>query len=251
MSKPRGERPAMPSRAMILAAGLGQRMRPLTDSKPKPMIEISGKPMIDHQLDRLAAAGIGDCVVNVHYLAPVMERHLSARKAPRIHFSHEETLLETGGGVVKALKLLGAEPFFALNGDQLWLDGPTPMLERLARHWDGKIMDALLLQHPIVAAHGYGGYGDYFMDPAGALKRRREEAVAPFVFAGVQILHPRLFKDCPAGPFSLRLLYDRAEASGRLHGMRHDGEWFHIGTPETLPLAEEYFGGTRRHRHGV
>lgn len=244
-------RPAGIECAMILAAGLGTRMRPLSDSKPKPMIEVAGKPIIDHQLDRLADAGIGQCVVNLHYLAPLLEHHLGARRHPRIRFSREDKLLETGGGVAKALTLLGPEPFVVLNGDQLWLNGPTPMLERLARHWDGERMDALLLQHPIVAAHGYGGYGDYFMDSDGALRRRREEALSPFVHAGAQILHPRLFRSCPAGAFSLRLLYDRAEQAGRLFGMRHDGEWFHIGMPEILPLADEYFGGRRRHSHGV
>lgn len=239
------------TRGMILAAGLGKRMRPLSDSKPKPTIEVAGKPMIDHLLDRLAEAGIADCVVNLHYLAPLLQRHLANRVSPRIHLSHEEVLLETGGGVAKALKLLGNDPFVVLNGDQLWLDGPTPMLQRLFGMWDEQRMDALLLQHPIVAAHGYGGYGDYFMDSDGALRRRREETVAPFVYAGTQVLHPRLFHGCPPGAFSLRLLYDRAEEAGRLFGMRHDGEWFHIGTPEILPLAEEYFGGKRRHSHGV
>lgn len=241
---------AMPRRAMILAAGLGKRMRPLTDSKPKPLLSVAGKPMIDHLLDHLAQAGVESCVVNSHYLAPLLERHLAGRKHPKIELSPEPELLETGGGVAKALPLLGTEPFIVLNGDQLWIDGPTPMLRRLAGLWDDARMDALLLVHPAVAAHGYSGHGDYFMDSDGALRRRREQAVAPFVFAGAQILHPRLFGGCPTGAFSLRLLYDRAEEAGRLFGLRHDGEWFHVGTPESLQGADFYFSGTRRHAQG-
>lgn len=237
---------AVPRRAMVLAAGLGQRMRPLTDNKPKPLLEVAGKPLIDHLLDRLAAAGVAECVVNLHYLAPMMRRHLAERQTPRIELSPEETLLDSGGGVAKALPRLGDAPFLVTNADMLWLDGPRPMLHRLAALWRPEEMDALLLLHPTVAAHGYDGAGDYFLAPDGTARRRRGERVAPFVFTGVQILSPRLFRDLPEGPFSLRLLYDRAEEAGRLYAMRHDGEWFHVGTPEALSATETYFAGPRR-----
>lgn len=237
-----------PKQAMVLAAGLGQRMRPLSDSKPKAMIEVAGKSLIDRTLDRLAECGVQDCVVNVHHLAPMLERHLAQRTAPHIEISSEPELLETGGGVRNALPLLGDEPFFVINGDALWLDGPVPMLKRLARQWNPDRMDALLLVHPTVSAIGYDGAGDYFMEPDGVLRRRHEETVAPFVFAGVQILAPRLFEGAPEGKFSLRHLYDRAEEAGRLWGLRHDGEWYHIGTPDAVALADRMIGGPRRHQ---
>jgi MurNAc alpha-1-phosphate uridylyltransferase len=224
---------------MVLAAGLGERMRPLTDTTPKPMIEVRGQPMIDRVLDRLEAAGVSEAVVNLHHLGAMLERHLAARDRPRIVFSPEDDLLDTGGGVTKALPQLGKRPFFALNGDVVWLDGGTPALERLAAAWDGAAMDVLLLLHPTVSAHGYHGAGDFFMSPVGRLRRRREREVAPYIFAGVQILHPRIFEDVPAGAFSLNLLYDRAAEAERLWGLRHDGEWFHVGTPEALAEVED------------
>jgi len=240
----------MPKRAMVLAAGLGQRMRPLSDSKPKALIEVAGRSLLDRALDRLQEAGIGECVVNVHHLAPLMEKHLAERAKPKIVLSHESELLETGGGVKKALPLLGSDPFFVANCDALWLDGPRPMLKRLARAFDPKRMDALLLLHPMVIAHGFDGSGDYFMASDGALRRRRAETVAPFVYAGAQILTPALFKDAPDGPFSLRVLYDRAEENGRLFGMRHDGEWYHVGTPEAVSATEALLTGRPRQSIG-
>ena len=233
---------AMPRRAMVLAAGRGERMRPLTDQRPKPLIEVRGRAMLDRLLDRLAAAGVAEVVVNLHHLGEMIAAHLESRDRPKILLSREpDQLLDTGGGVTKALPLLGKAPFFAANGDVVWLDGRTPAFERLASAWNDKTMDALLLLHPTVHAYGYGhsGTGDFFMDPDGLLRRRGEREVAPFIFAGIQVLHPRLFKEVPEGPFSLNLLYDRAAEAGRLWGIRHDGEWFHVGTPEALKDVED------------
>jgi MurNAc alpha-1-phosphate uridylyltransferase len=224
---------------MVLAAGLGERMRPLTDKTPKPMIEVRGQAMIDRVLDRLDEAGVEQAVVNLHHLGEQIQRHLAERSRPNILFSPEDDLLDTGGGVAKALPKLGKRPFFALNGDMVWLDGGTPALERLADAWDGAAMDVLLLLHPTAYAHGYEGSGDFFMCPLGRLRRRREGEVAPYIFAGVQILHPRVFKDAPAGAFSLNLVYDRAAEAERLWGLRHDGEWYHVGTPEALDEVED------------
>lgn len=234
------------TRVMVLAAGLGLRMRPLTDHTPKPLLAVGGKAMIDHALDHLAAIGITDCVVNAHYLAEKVAAHLESRDSPATHLVTEPELLDTGGGVSHARALLGPDPFYVVNGDILWRDGPSPALDRLARAWDDGAMDALLLVHPTEDAFGYDGGGDFFLDQeggepgTGALRRREIGSPAPFVFTGVQILHPRLFDDAPEGAFSLNLLYDRALASGRLHGLVHDGEWFHIGTPETLARAEQH-----------
>ena len=228
-----------PRRAMVLAAGLGKRMRPLTETVPKPLIEVGGRAMLDRALDRLEAFGIDGVVVNSHYLGDLIETHLATRSSPRTSVSREEILLDTGGGVAHALDRLGESPFFAVNADIAWLDGPTPALERLARGWDDTAMDALLLMHRCVGAYGYDGRGDYFMDPDGALHRRAARDVSPYVFTGVQILHPRLFDGAPEGPFSLNLLYDRAESAERLFGIVHDGEWFHVGTPAALRTADD------------
>lgn len=225
--------------AMVLAAGLGLRMRPITETRPKPLVTVAGRTLLDRALDALAAAGVTDAVVNVHYLAQMIEDHLVARTAPRIDISDErETLLETGGGVTKALPLLGAGPFYVVNADIAWRDGPQPALSRLGAMWDPADMDALLLLHPVGAATGYDGAGDYAADAAGRLARRRDAPCAPHVFTGVQILHPRLFDGAPEGPFSLTRLYDAAESAGRLFGLVHDGEWYHIGTPAGLEEAE-------------
>lgn len=240
----------VPRRAMVLAAGLGKRMRPLSDNKPKALIEVAGRSLLDWALDRLEAAGVEECVVNVHHLAPLMEKHLAQRSSPKIVLSRETDLLETGGGVKKALPLLGDQPFYAVNCDALWLDGPQPMLKRLARAFDPDRMDALLLLHPMVIAHGFDGAGDYFMAADGALRRRRGETIAPFVYAGAQILTPSLFKASPDGAFSLRELYDRAEENGRLFGMRHDGEWYHVGTPEAVSATETLLTGRPRQSIG-
>jgi MurNAc alpha-1-phosphate uridylyltransferase len=232
-------------RGMILAAGLGLRMRPLTDNKPKALVEVAGRSLIDRALDRMEAAGVQTCVVNTHHLAAMLRRHLSARQSPAIVFSPEDKLLETGGGVKHALPLLGQGPFFVANCDAMWLDGPTPSLKLLARLWDPARMDALLLLHPTVSAVGYDGVGDYFMEADGVLRRRIEEHVAPFVFTGVQILSPALFKGAPDGPFSSRDLYDRAQEAGRLFGLRHDGMWMHVGTPDSIALAEAALEGRK------
>lgn len=226
-------------RAMVLAAGRGERMRPLTNRVPKPLIEVRGRAMLDWALDRLAAVGVTRAVVNLHHLGGQIETHLAGRKSPAIVFSREAELLDTGGGITAALQWLGEGPFFAVNGDVVWLDGLKPALQRLAENWDESEMDALLLLHPVVAAYGYDGPGDFVMDSAGRLRRRREREVAPFVFAGLQILHPRLFAEVPQGAFSLNLLYDRAAAAKRLWGLRHDGQWFHVGTPAALQGVED------------
>jgi MurNAc alpha-1-phosphate uridylyltransferase len=229
-----------PDRAMILAAGLGLRMRPLTDNRPKPLVEVDGVPLLDRILDRLAAAGVREAVVNLHYLSDMLVRHLEGRDRPSIVFSHEEdTLLDTGGGVKRALPKLGGAPFYVLNGDVLWLDGLRPALHRLAELWDGRRMDGLLLLHPTSYALGYEGAGDFMLSPDGRVRRRREREIVPFAFTGIQILHPRVFRDTPEGPFSLNLIYDRAIEAERLFGVRHDGEWFHVGTPEDLGKAQD------------
>lgn len=230
---------AGPTTAMVLAAGLGQRMRPITDKMPKPLVQVRGEAMLDTILDRLEAHGIEKVVVNLHYLGGMIVDHLKDRRQPAIVFSQEDDLLETGGGVKKALPLLGDAPFFVLNGDVCWLDGLTPALERLAAAWDEVEMDALLLLHPTCSAFGYEGIGDYFMDPVGRLRRRQERQIAPFIHAGIQILHPRLFDGAPEGSFSLNRLYDKAQEAERLWGVRHDGEWYHVGTPAELRAVED------------
>jgi MurNAc alpha-1-phosphate uridylyltransferase len=223
---------------MVLAAGKGLRLRPLTASRPKPLIEVAGRTMLDGVLDRLVEAGVNEVVVNAHHLGHMIEGHLRARSVPRIHLSHEESLLETGGGVKKALPLLGKHPFYVINGDVIWRDGKVSALRRLAEAWDGAVMDALLLLQPTASAIGYEGPGDFVMDQLGRLRRRKEAEVAPFLFAGVQILAPALFADAPEGAFSLNLLYDRALSAGRLFGLRNDGNWYHVGTPQDLRRVE-------------
>ena len=232
---------------MVLAAGLGTRMRPITDRIPKPLVPIAGKPLIDHAIDRLAEAGAKRVVVNLHYKADMVARHLEARQTPRIALSREEELLETGGGVLKALPLLD-EIFFVVNSDVLWLDGKTSALGRLARAFDPARLDAVLLLQRTTSALGYDGPGDFFLDPWGVLRRRREREVAPHLFAGLQVLHRRLFEGCAPGRFSLNPLWDRAIAAGRLAAIVHDGEWYHIGTPEGLALAEERLATQRIER---
>ena len=239
MTKPHVER------AMVLAAGLGLRMRPLTDDKPKPLIELAGRTLLDHALDRLVAAGVKRIVVNSHYRAEMIAVHLDGRK--EVVLSPEEDLLETGGGVKAALRHLGNDPFFVVNSDAVWGDGPTPALERLATCWADADMDALLLlvATPAIPGVVINDRGDYHLEPDGRARRRAEGEIAPFLFGGIQILHPRLFEAAPDGPFSLNLLYDRAEAAGRLYGMRHDGEWYHVGTPEELAATEAELGAGR------
>jgi MurNAc alpha-1-phosphate uridylyltransferase len=224
---------------MVLAAGMGVRMRPLTDKIPKPLVAVAGKPLIDHVLDRLAEAGVETAVVNVHHLAGQIERHLAGRQTPRIVISDERNaLLDTGGGVVKALPVLGTAPFFHLNADTIWIDGVRPNLLRLAGMFDSDRMDALLLLAATSTSVGYAGRGDFAMAPDGRLARRPEREVAPFVYAGVAILNPALFSTAPPGAFSLNLLFDRAIEAGRLYGLRLEGVWMHVGTPEAIAAAE-------------
>jgi MurNAc alpha-1-phosphate uridylyltransferase len=231
---------AAPTSAMVLSAGLGTRMRPLTDKMPKPLVEVAGRALIDHVLDRLAEAGVERAVVNVHHFAEQIERHLAARKKPRIVISDERgLLLGTGGAVVKALPELGGAPFFHINSDTLWIDGVKPNLTRLAEDFDAKTMDALLLLAPTTGSIGYAGRGDFSMAPDGRLRRRAEREVAPFVFAGAAILAPALFKDAPPGEFPLIDLFERAALAGRLHGLRLEGLWMHVGAPDAIGLAEK------------
>jgi len=229
----------MPRTAMVLAAGLGERMRPLTDKLPKPLVPVAGKPLLDHVLDRLADQGVERAVVNVHYLADLIENHLAPRKKPQIVISDERAkLLNTGGGVVKALPKLGAEPFFHINSDTIWIDGVRPNLERLAESFDPGTMDALLLLAASNDSIGYAGRGDFIMATDGRLKKRPEREMAPFVYAGAALLRPELFKDAPDGAFSLTALFDRAAEAGRLHGLRLEGVWMHVGTPGAIAQAE-------------
>lgn len=228
----------VPGRGMVLAAGLGLRMRPLTRNVPKPLLEVGGATMLDQALDRLKDAGVSAVVVNTHWLPEQIEKHLERRQTPTIVISREDDLLETGGGIAKALPLLGTEPFYAANADVVWRDGTMPALHRLAGAWVDDDMDALLLLASTVRSTGYDGYGDFLMDPVGLLQRRPERVVAPFVFTGVQILHPRLFDDAPAGAFSMNVLYDRALDAGRLFGIAHDGDWYHVGTPPAIAQAD-------------
>ncbi|MGB1546949.1 MAG: nucleotidyltransferase family protein [Alphaproteobacteria bacterium] len=229
-----------PKRAMVLAAGRGKRMQPLSDHLPKPLLVVAGRTLLDRAIDRLAEAGVTDVVVNLHHLGEKIREQLQKRDGLRIHYSEETELLETGGGIRRALSHFQGEPFFVVNGDVLWQDGESPALLRLARAWNDETMDGLLLVQALARATGYDGKGDFEIDAGGRLARRKAQT-APFVFTGVQLLHPRLFAESPEGPFSLNLLYDRALAAGRLFGLAHAGTWYHVGTPEGLALAEEKF----------
>lgn len=229
--------------AMVLAAGRGERMRPLTDSMPKPLVPVAGKPLIDWQLDLLQDANIDTAVVNVAYLGHMIEEHLKGRKRPEIIISREEEALETGGGIKKALPLLGNAPFFALNGDVILKPGKHSPITCLMEWWDDDDMDALLLLQPRESATGYDGRGDFFLGAQGALKRRKPDDMAPFVFSGVQILHPRLFSGSPEGKFSMNVLYNKhMKEDGTLHRIKaieHDGGWYHVGDMASIRLAEE------------
>jgi N-acetyl-alpha-D-muramate 1-phosphate uridylyltransferase len=226
-------------RAMVLAAGLGTRMRPFNGELPKPLVRVGGKALIDHVLDRLAATGVARAVVNVHHLADQIERHLKARRRPQIVISDERgKLLGTGGGIVKALPKLGAAPFFLINSDSIWIEGVKPNLARLAAAFAPARMDALLLLAPTATSIGYSGRGDFAMTPEGRLIRRGERAVVPFVYAGAAILTPALFAGAPKGAFSLNRLFDTAAEAGRLYGLRLEGVWMHVGTPEAVAAAE-------------
>lgn len=228
-------------KAMVLAAGMGTRMRPLTETIPKPLVEVAGHPLIDHVLDRLEAAEVREAVVNVHHHADLLEAHLATRTAPpHLHIRDERgLLLDTGGGVKNALPLLGDAPFLVINSDTIWIEGVTPNLVRLQNQFDPARMDALLLVAASALSIGYDGTGDFTMDAEGRLARRSERMVSPFIYAGACILSPALFADAPQGPFSLNSIFDRAGEAGRLFGLRLEGLWMHVGTPDAIPAAEE------------
>ncbi|MDE1937501.1 MAG: nucleotidyltransferase family protein [Alphaproteobacteria bacterium] len=230
-----------PTRAMIMAAGLGTRMRPLTNDRPKPLVVVGGKALIDHAIDRLVAAGVTIIVVNVHYKAEMVRDHLAGRRDVEIHFSDEsDGLLGTGGGVAKALANFGSEPFFIHNSDTIWVEGYGTALERMKSRWNPDQMDALLLMAPMVTAMGYEGTGDFMMDGEGHLSRVPPGRVSPFAYPGVQIVHPRLFDAAPAGGFSTNVLWDRAIEKERLFGVRLDGVWIHVGTPQAVTEADAF-----------
>lgn len=224
---------------MVLAAGLGTRMRPLTDKLPKPLVQLARKPLVDHVLDRIAAAGVPTAVVNVHYKADLLEAHLQGRRTPRIVISDErDRLLDTGGGTRKALPLLGRDAFLVHNSDSVWLEGVGSNLRRLFEAWDGERYDCVLLLALASSSVGYAGRGDFALDPEGRLRRRREKEVVPFVYTGVQLVHPRLFADAPDGPFSMNLLWNKAILAGRAIGVRMEGLWMHVGSPQELAESE-------------
>ncbi|MCW5694794.1 MAG: nucleotidyltransferase family protein [Pseudolabrys sp.] len=228
-----------PRRAMVLAAGFGQRMQPLTATRPKPLVEVAGKALLDHVLDRLGEAGVAEAIVNVHYLGDQIVSHTAARQRPKVVISDErDALLDTGGGVVKAMPLIGDAPFYHINSDTIWIDGVTPNLTRLAESFDAAAMDALLLLAPTAGSIGYAGRGDFVMASDGRLSPRAERDIAPFVYAGAAILSPRLFDGAPRGAFSLTKLFNRAIERERLYGLRLEGLWMHVGTPDAIGQAE-------------
>jgi len=231
-----------PTKAMVLAAGLGLRMRPLTEQMPKPLVQVAGRALLDHVLDKLGVAGVSEAIVNVHYLPDQIIDHVAGRTGPRVTISDErDEVLGPGGGVVRALPLLGAAPFFFVNADTLWIDGVRANLARLAEAFDPARMDVLLLMAPTASSIGYDGSGDYAMLPDGALRKRREHQLVPFVYAGAAILSPALFTAAPSGEFPLIKMFDAANAQERLFGLRLDGVWMHVGTPDAVQAAEEAF----------
>lgn len=231
---------AVPKTAMVMAAGLGKRMRPLTATRPKPLVEVAGKPLIDHVLDRLRAAGVGNIVVNVHYLPDALEAHLKARASDfNVKISDErKLLLETGGGMIRAEPMIDADPFLVINSDNYWIDGPTDTLSLLASLWREADMDALLLLIPQARAGNHHGQGDFHMLADGRLARRQKGKVAPFVFTGIQMVSKRLLRDAPDGPFSTNILWDRAIEEGRCFGAVHQGLWFDVGNPAAIKATE-------------
>lgn len=230
----------VPRTAMVLAAGLGKRMRPLTATRPKPLIEVAGKALLDHVLEKLKVAGVERAVINVHYLADAVEAHLVARDfGLDVAVSDERSLLlETGGGMVRAGPLIDCDPFLVVNSDNMWVDGPADTLRLLASHWDGGRMDALLLLVPHARAQNHGGLGDFHMDRSGRLRRRERSHVAPFVYTGIQMVSKRLLAGAPDGAFSTNILWDQAIDSGRCFGAVHQGLWFDVGTPQAIKATE-------------
>jgi MurNAc alpha-1-phosphate uridylyltransferase len=235
---------AVPASAMVLAAGLGKRMRPLTATRPKPLVEVAGRSLLDHTLDRLRAAGVRHAVVNVHYLPDALEAHVRNRvKGIEVSISDErDMLLETGGGLARALPLIRSDPFLSVNSDNLWVDGPSDTLRLIASHWDGKRMDALLLMVPLARANCHSGQGDFHLSASGAVRRKKPGAVAPFVYTGIQILSKRLFEGAPDGAFSMNLLWDKAIKAGRCFGAVHQGLWFDVGTAAAVARTQEILG---------
>lgn len=231
----------VPRTAMVMAAGLGKRMRPLTATRPKPLVEVAGKALLDHVLDRLRSAGVERVVVNVHYLADALEAHLRAKAngLDVVVSDERELLLETGGGLKKALPMIDCDPFLAVNSDNFWVDGPADTLKLLASHWDGERMDCLLLLVPHARAGNHSGLGDFHMDMEGRLSRRVRSKVAPFVFTGIQIMSKSMLDGAPDGPFSTNLLWDRAIEQGRCFGVVHQGLWFDVGTPGAIRATEQ------------
>ncbi|MFZ5610016.1 MAG: nucleotidyltransferase family protein [Pseudomonadota bacterium] len=229
-------------RAMLLAAGRGMRMHPLTIDRPKALVRVAGRPLIDHALGKLAQAGVAQVVVNLHHHADLLETHLAARRPPPAIILSDErrALLETGGGTVKALPHLGDTPFFVVNVDVLWSDGAIDCFTRLASAWDGSGMDCLLLLVPRERARGHRGAGDFFLAGDGRLSRRGAAPAAPYIFSGLRLVHPRLFAGEKVAPFSFNRLFDKAQAAGRLFGLVHDGGWHDVGTPEMVGLAEAW-----------
>lgn len=229
--------------AMVMAAGLGKRMRPLTATQPKPMVRVAGKPLIDHALDRLADSGVEKAVVNVHYLADALEAHLSARGAPKVVISDERgELLETGGGMVKAQSQL-PDPFFCINADNIWIDGPRSAFADLSARWNPDEMDALLLLVSHARAANFEGTGDFYMDPRGKIRRRVQGRIAPFIYTGIQLVSHRLLRDAPEGKFSTNILWNRAIEEGRLYGVSFTGLWFEVGSPEAIRPTEDALTG--------
>lgn len=231
--------------AMVMAAGLGKRMRPLTASQPKPLVRVAGRALIDHTLDRMRDAGIARAVVNVHYLADALEAHVLAREAPAVTISDERgKLLETGGGMIKALAAgLLPDPFFCVNADSIWLDGPRNAFADLSAHWDANRMDALLLVVPHARAYNFAGAGDFYMDPAGRLKRKQPGRIAPYIYTGIQLISHRLLRDAPDGPFSTNILWDRAIEERRLFGSVFTGQWLEVGEPAHVAATEGLLAG--------
>jgi len=232
--------PHLPARAMVLSAGFGKRMLPLTLSRPKPMIPVLGRSLIDRTLDRLHQAGVQQVVVNTHYKADMLHRHLEGRTEPEIIISHEDELLDTGGGILNALPHFDGQPFISINSDVVWRDDVGSLMDAMGRRFDPDRLDLLLAMQPTMRAGGYRGIGDFDMDGNGRLSRRRRGRMAPFVFTGIQIVQPHIFDGMKVEPFSMNRLFDQAIESGRLFGLRHSGDWIDVGHPDGLRAAETY-----------
>lgn len=235
-----------PERAFITAAGMGKRLRPYTDNCPKPLVYAGGRALIDYALDKLAAAGVKNVTVNLHYLGGLIETHLMNRSKPHITFSHERELLDTGGGIKKALPAMGPAPFYIIAGDSLWTDGMEPALDRLAAAWNPAKMDLLLLLQPLARMSVTPGTGDYDMEPDGRITRNTCRKGA-YMWTSIRICDPGLFDNSPDGAFSFLELMDKAQARGRLYGLVHDADWYHISTAEDLDRVNAHLGAQKRY----